>query len=118
MARPRFLADEDIRGAIIAAAYRTMPALEITSVVEQGWASATDDEILELAWRHDWLIMSHDVNTMRNFAEQRLQRGAHIHGLFLASQSRPTKEIADCLELIWEASEFEEWHDRIVYLPF
>ena len=118
MVRPRFLADEDLRGAIVAATRRMAPALEIATVFEQGWSSAADEEILDLAWQHQWLLVSHDVNTMKYFAELRLARGEHIHGLFLAHLSQSSRKIADCLVLIWEASAFEEWQDRIVYLPF
>ena len=118
MSRPRFLADEDLRGSIVRAARRMSPALEIATVVEQGWLSARDDEVLESAWKQRWLVVSHDVNTMKAFAEQRIADGRGIHGLFLVPQRRPIPRVAECLVLIAEASEFEEWRDRIVYLPF
>jgi predicted nuclease of predicted toxin-antitoxin system len=118
MTRPRFLADEDLRGSIISAVRRQEPALEITSVVAQGLSGASDDEVLDFAWRERWLVVSHDVNTMRAFAERRLADGRCIHGLFLAPQSRSTKSVTECLLLIWSASDFEEWRDRVVYLPF
>ena len=118
MSLPRFLADEDLRGSIIRAVRRMKPAVEFATVVEQGLLSAADEEMLDFAWRERWLLVSHDVNTMKAFAEQRLSDGRGIHGLFLVSQSRPTRLVAECLLLIWSASEFEEWRDRIVYLPF
>ncbi len=54
---------------------------------------------------------------MKAFAERRIAEGYRIHGLFLAPQSRSTRTVAENLVLIWSASEFEEWRDRIVYLP-
>lgn len=118
MNRPRFLADEDLRANILLAVHRREALAEFTSVLEHGIGSATDEEVLDFAWRERWLLVSHDVNTMKGFAERRITEGRGIHGLFLVPQSRPTRPVAECLILIWSASEFEEWRDRIVYLPF
>jgi hypothetical protein len=117
MSRPRFLADEDLRGSIVRAVRRKLPTIQLVTVVEQDWISATDEEILDLAWQHQWLVVSHDVNTMKAIAEKRIADGREIHGLFLAPQGRSVSMIAESLVLISEASEFEEWRDRIVYLP-
>lgn len=118
MGRPRFLADEDLRYSIVSAVRRMAPAMEITAVAEQGIGSASDEEVLDFTWRERWLVLSHDVNTMKSTAERRITDGRGVHGLFLIPQIRPTRPVADCAFLIWSASEFEEWRDRIVYLPF
>lgn len=55
---------------------------------------------------------------MKAVAERRIADGHGMHGLFLAPQRRAVTLVADCLVLIARASEFEEWRDRIVYLPF
>lgn len=118
MTRPRFLADEDLRGSILRAVRRQETDVEITSVVEQGLSSANDEEVLGFAWHERWLVVSHDVNTMKSFAEHRIADGRGIHGLFLAPQNRPSQVVSECLILIWSASDFEEWRDRVVYVPF
>jgi Domain of unknown function (DUF5615) len=117
MSRPRFLADEDLRGIIVRAVRRMAPSLDFVTVVEQGWSSATDEELLEFAWQLQWLIVSHDVSTMKAFAEQRSSDGRGIHGLFLVPQRRTIPLVAQNLVLISEASQFEEWRDRIIHLP-
>ena len=118
MSRPRFLADEDLRGSIVRAARRMLPSIEFTTVVEQDWQSSTDDIVLDLAWQHQWLVVSHDVNTMKANAEARIAAGKGLHGLLLVPQRRAVTMVAESLVLVSEASEFEEWRDRIVYLPF
>ena len=55
---------------------------------------------------------------LRVATERRITDGRGIRGLFLVPQSRPTRAVAECLILIWSASQFEDWQDRIVYLPF
>ncbi len=117
MSSPRFLADEDLRSGILRVFRRLAPHVEVTTVVEEGLKSKDDDEVLEFAWRGRWLLVSHDVNTMKALAERRIATGAGIHGLFLAAQQKPTFRIAESMALVSEASHFEEWRDRIVYLP-
>jgi len=97
MSQPRFLADEDLRGSIVQAVRRLEPALEMTTVVAQGQSSISDEDVLTYAWGNQWLLVSHDVNTMKAFAEHRIAEGHHIHGLFLAPQSRSTRAVAESL---------------------
>ena len=118
MSRPRFLADEDLRYSIVSAVRRMAPAMEVTTVEGLEFRSESDEEVLDFAWRQRWLVLSHDVNTMKSIAERRIADGRGSHGLFLIPQSRPTRPVAECVFLIWSASDFEEWRDRIVYLPF
>lgn len=118
MSRPRFLADEDLNGDIVRAVRRFAPSIEFTTAVQQGLQSAPDEEILEAAWKSHWLVVSHDVGTLRSAAELRIASGQGTHGVFLVSQSRSVHEIADALVLIGEASEFEEWHNQVRFIPF
>jgi len=93
------------------------PKVEISTVVEIGHSGATDADILELAIADNWLVVSHDVNTMRDTAERRMRDGSHITGLFLAHQSSALKTVAESLVLIWAASQAEEWRNQIIFLP-
>jgi predicted nuclease of predicted toxin-antitoxin system len=118
MSRPRFLADEDLRGSIVRAVRQFEPEVEITTLLDLGLASARDEEVLDRAQTDRWLVVSHDVNTMKGLAERRIAEGHGIPGLFLVPQNRPTRTVAECLVLIWSASEFENWRDRVIFLPF
>lgn len=117
MRRPRFLADEDLRGSIVRAIRRMAPTLEVTTIVENNLSSMIDEQVLEFAWQHWWLLVSHDVNTMKAVAERRIADGRGIHGLFLVPQRSAIRSVAESLVIIGEASEFEDWRNRIVYLP-
>ncbi len=48
MSQPRFLADEDLRGSIVQAVRRLESNLEITTVVEEGQSSISDEEVLAM----------------------------------------------------------------------
>jgi hypothetical protein len=118
VSRPRFLADEDFRFEIVLAVRRREPAVEIATVQEMGKSGATDDDVLAYAHTHGLIVVSHDVNTMRAVAEQRVGDGRGVAGVQLAAQRTPTRDVADCLMLIWAGSEAEEWRDRVVFIPF
>ncbi len=117
MTLPRFLADEDLRLGIVLAVRRLEPLLQIITVRDASLRAASDNEILDFAANEGWLILSHDVNTMRAAAERRVVEGLRMPGLFLIPQVRSTAAAAESLRVIWSASAFEAWGDRIVYLP-
>lgn len=91
--------------------------MEIQTVVAMGWGGRTDDQILELAAEHGFIVVSHDVSTMTAAAAERLRRSAPMAGLLLAPQTGPISPIATESVLIWSASEAQEWIGRIEYLP-
>jgi predicted nuclease of predicted toxin-antitoxin system len=74
MTRPRFLADEDLRGSIVQAVRRLEPKAEIRTVVEEGLFAASDEEVLAFAWERNWLVVSHDVNTMKSEVGAQFER--------------------------------------------
>lgn len=117
MTAPRFLADEDLRFEIVLATRRLEPALDFSTVVEHGLSGADDSTILEYAQANGLMVVSHDVNTMKAVAEDRIRGGLGVDGLFLVPQSRLTRPIAESLIVIWAGSSADEWTGRIVYLP-
>lgn len=117
MSRPRFLADEDLRFEIVLAVRRLEPTLDIATVVELGRSGLTDAEVLELAQATGLLVISHDVNTLKAEAEQRILDGRGVAGVFLTAQRNPTRPVAESIVLIWSVSEAEEWTNRVVFLP-
>ena len=117
MTTPRFLADEDLRRSLVLATRRSEPALQFSTAQDLGLSGASDSDVLQFAHATGWLVVSHDVNTMKAAAEARVAASAGISGLFLVPQSRPIRVVAENLVLIWAASQAEEWKDRIVYLP-
>jgi predicted nuclease of predicted toxin-antitoxin system len=118
VSKPRFLADEDLRGSIVHAVRRFDGRVEISTVIAVGLDGADDQTVLDYAWQNHWVLVSHDVNTLKGMAEQRVRNGPGIHGLFLAAQNQSTRAVAESIVLAWSASEFHEWHNRIVFLPF
>jgi predicted nuclease of predicted toxin-antitoxin system len=117
MSRPRFLADNDRNDAIVVGVLRREPAAEFARIRDLGMATRSDPEVLDFAAREHWIVVSHDVNTMREAAATGLVTGLPMSGLLLAHQRTPVSAIIESLLLIWAASEAEEWAGQIEFLP-
>ena len=50
-------------------------------------------------------------------ASERLEKFLGLAGLLLVPQSSPVGLIIESLLLIWSATEIEDWHDQVVFLP-
>jgi hypothetical protein len=118
MSRPRFLADNDFNEHILQGLLRQEPAVEVLRVREIGLDRAPDADVLAYAAVEGWIVLSHDVNTMTAAAYARIVAGERMAGLFIASQQAALGSTIDCLLMVWAASEAEEWHNQVRYLPF
>jgi hypothetical protein len=87
-------------------------------VREIGLAKASDDEILEYAAAAPMIVVSNDVNTMIGFANERIASGQPFAGLIVVRRKQPFGKIVESLQLIWTATEAEEWAGRIEFIPF
>lgn len=118
MSRPRYLADHNFHKGIVLGLRRQEPAIEIVRVQDLDLAESPDEVVLEFAANSEQIVLSHDFNTMIGIASQRIKDGKPMPGLFLTPQEAPLGPVIDDLLLIWAASEAEEWHHRIVFLPY
>jgi predicted nuclease of predicted toxin-antitoxin system len=118
MAKPRFLTNHDFNENIPRGVERLEANVEFLRLREIGFEEKSDPEILEYASQNGWIVLSHDVNTMSAAAFSRIKNRQPMCGLLLAHQTSHLGPIIDNLLLIWSASELEEWHDRVFFLPF
>jgi hypothetical protein len=117
VSRPRFLADNDLNDAIVVGLRRREPAAEFARLRDLGMASWSDVDVLDFAARTNWIVVSHDVNTMREAASIRVAAGLAMNGLLLAHQRSSVSWIIESLLLVWAVSEAEEWVGQIEFLP-
>lgn len=86
MSRPRFLADHDLREQIIDGVRRREPAIEFARARDFGLERRPDPNVLAYAAQKQFLVLSHDVNTMPATALGFLERGEPMNGLLLVHQ--------------------------------
>lgn len=79
----------------------------------------TADDLTILQWAADdgRVLVSHDIKTVPDFAHDRVAAGQPMPGVFVVPTSMPIGEAIDELSLVAEASEPDEWADRVLYLP-
>ena len=117
MSGPRFLVDNDLMDQIVLGVLRREPTLVMTRLREVGLAKAPDTSVLEFAAREGFIVVSHDVNTMRAAAVARLQDDQVLAGLLLIHQRLPLAQTIEDLILIGVASDAAEWVGEIRFLP-
>ncbi len=119
MSRPAYLADHNFNEAVLEGVLRIEPAIQVTRVREVGLEEWEDPEILEWAARKNLITLSHDVNTMIQYANDRLALNQRMTGLLVVRQQPiALRAVIENLVLIWSASEAEEWDGKVRFLPF
>lgn len=113
----RFLAYENFNNEILRGLRRRVPEADITHIQDTELAIKPDTLVLEWAAEHGYLVLTHDVNTMRGYFYERVNANLPVPGLFLVHGTKPVGEIIDALELIILASDQSEWDGEIRYLP-
>ena len=112
-----FLADENFNNDILRGVWRRLPTARFTRVQDTEIAGADDPRVLEYAADQDYLILTHDVNTLRGFFYDRVRADLPVPGVFLVPKQIAIGRIVDDLEVIILASESSEWNGNITFLP-
>ncbi|MGH7963627.1 MAG: DUF5615 family PIN-like protein [Candidatus Binatia bacterium] len=114
--RVRFQADADFNQNIVRAVRRRQPAADFQTAHEAGLHGLDDETVLDLAAREGRLLVSHDRRTMPlHFATFIATRTSA--GVILIAQDLSIVQAVEDLLLIWEASEAEEWVNRLDSIP-
>lgn len=109
----RFQADNDFNGRTIRAVLRLNRAIDFQTAPEIGLhLGVPDNEVLALAAQENRILVSSDLKTMPyHFADFIAQQPSP--GVILVARKLTIGEAAEALHLIWEASEAEEYVNRI-----
>lgn len=114
--RVRFQADADFNQTIVRAVRRRVPAIDFQTAHQAGLQGLDDQAVLAYAAREGRLLVSHDRRTMPGHFANFIATGTSA-GVILISQHLPIMQAVEDLILIWEASEAEEWVNRLDSLP-
>ncbi len=112
----RFQADNDLRKAILRGVVRAESQIDFCSAQAARFDGVPDPEVLALSAETGRILVSHDFQTMPGHFKQFTRE--HVSpGVFLIRQDLPVGIAVEALLLIWEASEADEWTNRICLLP-
>jgi hypothetical protein len=114
--RIRYQADADLKGIILLAAVRREPAMDFQTAFAAGLAHLQDLDVLAIAAKEGRLLVTHDQRTMpRHFADFIGKNKSS--GVLMVPQHIPAPVVVEDLLLIWNATEAEEWINRICFRP-
>jgi predicted nuclease of predicted toxin-antitoxin system len=77
----RFLADENFNNHILRALFQRDPTLDIVRVQDVGLAGIDDPVILEWAATENRVLLTHDVETMTQYAYERIAEDKSMPGV-------------------------------------
>jgi hypothetical protein len=114
MAHVRFLVDESLPKRLVIAVLHRNAAIDILRVGQAGAPpfEADDAEIVAFADRHQRLLLTADVQTLRKVVVDHLAAGHHTWGTCYVSQALSFGQMAYEIDLIWTATDATEWLDQ------
>lgn len=118
--RPRFLLDEHMPRAVIAAARRLDPAIDFVAVGSESAPplGALDPDILLWCEREQRLLITNNRKSMPSHIADHFAAGHHHWGIFTVRDDEPAiGPLASSIHLIWGASDAEEHIDILDWLP-
>ena len=76
-----------------------------------------DPDILAWAAGEGRQIFTRDCNTMTAHAYDRVAQGLPMVGVFVIPEHMPIGQVVTELELVALASDSDQWHDQVTFLP-
>lgn len=111
------LTDEDFNYQITDGLLMREPQLDLARVQEVGLRGASDPVVLAWAAQEGRVLLTHDVTTMTHYANQRVQAGLPMPGVFAVPKTLTVGRAIDELVILVECSLDGEWENQIRYLP-
>jgi len=113
----RFAADENFNNDIIRGLRRRDPEFDIVRIQDTEVYGGEDPAVLQWIADNDRLLLTHDVKTMAKFVYERVAEGKSTPGVFIIKDDLAIGKIIEEIIAINEASEAEEWQNKVIYLP-
>lgn len=114
----RFLIDENLSPQITVALHRRYPQIDVLRVGDPGAPAfgTLDPAILEYLQRSQRALLTDNRASMPVHLQDHAVAGGQHWGIFVVRKYVPLGLLVDELYLYWEASEAEEWIDRVEWL--
>ena len=113
----RLVSDENFDGVILRGLYRRRPELDIVRVQDVGLSATPDPDVLAWAAAEGRILLPHDRETIPGFANQRVNAGQALPGVFLVSDRMPTGQAIDEILLAVDCLTAEECEGCVKFFP-
>ncbi len=91
--------------------------MDILRVQDIGLSGVDDPTILEWAAHANRILLTHDVTTITKYANERVNSGLYMPGVFEVSTFAQIGRIIEDILLVVEFSFDNEWEGQIGYIP-
>ena len=113
----RFLLDENFNGKIVRGVRARKPDADMVRGQDTQLLGADNRLVLEWAAQEKRILLTRDIETMTDYANERLEQGLPLAGVIFVRDTLSVAKVIDDLLAILEASEAEEWENRTDFLP-
>jgi hypothetical protein len=113
----KLVSDENFNGDILRGLYRRRPDLDVVRVQDIGLSATPDPDVLAWAAAEGRILLTHDRDTLPNFAYDRVRAGQAMPGVFLVSDRMPVGQAIDEILLAVECLAPEECKDFVRFFP-
>lgn len=113
----RFLSDENFNGKIIRGLRARKSDIDIIRVQDTEILGADDPTVLEWSAKEGRVLLTHDLDTMTKYANERIEQGLPLAGVIFVHHMLPIAKVIEDLLTIEEASDASEWENMTTFLP-
>ena len=113
----KLLADENLHNILVRGVFLQEPSVDFCRVQDVGLRGIDDPALLQWAAEQDRIVVSHDTNTLIQFAQEQVQKGEKMPGLFCVSPFASFSQVIDDLVVLVRASEEGEWEGQVLFIP-
>lgn len=120
MSRIRFLLDENQPPRLKTALLRFNAMVDVLRVGEAAAPrlGTSDPALLHYVQQTHRILVTSDWTTMPGHIENHLAAGGKLWGVFWIRPHASIGRLAECLHLIWEATDPDEWIGYEGWIPF
>jgi len=111
------LADENFHNDVLRGLLRANPELDIIRVQDTEIYQAADPIVLAWAAKENRILLTHDVQTMTKYANQRILAGEYMPGVLEVAAEASIGQVIEEILVVIGASEPDELENRIIFIP-
>lgn len=113
----RFAADENFNGLLYKGLRSRLPDLDIIRIQDTDQYGASDPDLLEWLAKENRILLTHDVQTIPEFAYKRVKAGLPMPGVIEVNQEIAFSQALDELQIVIGAGEPEDFANLVRYIP-
>ncbi len=113
----RLLIDENFDHNILRGLIIRFPKLDHVIAQDAGLKGLKDPSLLAWAAEQNWIVLTHDINTIPKYAYERIAAGQFMPGVIVVPDELPIGKAIDELLAIVECSDHSECENQVLHIP-